>query len=171
MVKLDGASLLHVGLLGCSSIHPELRGVRRWRQRVTDGGMPRGGSALSLRRTPLPVTRAVAVERRPWAVRLVEQSRAVLHRRAELLLGALDAGLDGLRPVSATLAEVCRAHARGRLGRFRLHIPPRAYRVKRCARRRRDTDAVWVVLEAAFNPVPRRKESIEALDEVRVASE
>jgi hypothetical protein len=133
--------------------------------------MPRGGAALSLRRTSLRMSRAVALESRPLAMSLVEHPTAILYRSAELLFGTLNARLNSLRPVAASRAEIRGARARRRLRAFRLHIPPRADRMKRRARRRRDTNAVRIVLEAAFDPITGGEEGVEALDEVRVASE
>jgi len=164
MVEFNGASLFHVGLLSRGSVRAEGGSLRGWGKRVSDWGMPRRRPALARRRP-------VAVKRRALAMCLIEQSRAVLRWGAELLLGAFDAGLDGLRPVSAPLAKVRRARPRGCLRGFRLHVPPGTDRMESRARRCRDADAVGVVLETTFDPIARWEESVEALDEVRMAGE
>lgn len=97
---------------------------------------------------------------------------AALSGRAELNLWALNAMLHRALPVRwALLREAFPRGRRGRWAGLYLHSPARANRMNCRARRCRHPDAIGVILQATFNPVSGWQKRVEALNQVRMASE
>lgn len=75
-----------------------------------------------------------------------------------------------LLPTTRALAAEWLSRPRSALRRFRQGIAPAADGMDSRPGRRRHSNTVWVVLETAFDSVTGRKEGVEALDQVRMAS-
>ncbi len=105
MVKLDGASLLYIGLLCSASVQDSMCSRRSRGVGVTRGrSMNRDRVVLTLRAYTMLMGRAMVIELDTRSGTLVEHGRPVLHWRAELRFGALNAVLDGLLPTPRPLA-------------------------------------------------------------------
>jgi len=124
--------------------------------------------ALVLSASALGLGRAVVVEGAALARAVWKHRPAgpVLRRRTKLVLGALDAMMDGLLPVVTPLRLVGGRRSGRSLGAVHLEAPPGAYGVDRGPRRCRHPNTIRVVLEAALDPVAWRQKSVESLDQV-----
>jgi hypothetical protein len=116
---------------------------------------------------------AVVIEWRTLTRSVCKGAVAALSGRAETHLWALDAVLNRTLPICRTLLlhkPLARRRRRSR-SRFQVYRPTRADGVEGRSGRRRHSNAVGVVLKAALNPVTRRQERVEPLDQVGMASE
>ncbi len=194
MVEFDRSTLFSTSLLGRSSIHASsrCRRVRGMRDRCSRRKVQRmhksitrpdeAASSWSAARSAIIYGRAsttmTVVPRTLW--------RHVLARATILCLRTLDTVLDMWRSMlwrwRRLLLWLLMLRPRTRAQK---HVALSGRRMRPVVReitvstngvdgrtgRRGDADAVRVVFEAAFDAVTRREESVEALNEVGVASE
>lgn len=173
MVELNRPSLFHIScMLGRSSIQSLHSGWSRGVRIPSDRRMGSGRIALRGRLTAL-LNGTEPVERCTLSRSLRHGTVSSLSRRAKLRLRALDAVMNRALPICWTLLlQETLAWGR-RWSRYRLWLDPRSWTdgVDGGARGCRHSDAVWVILEAAFDSVARWQEGVESLDQVRVSSE
>lgn len=170
MIKLNWTAAFHIGLVGSITIHCRCPRARCWCKSATCVGLVASApTGRHLGRVPL-LGSGGAFKRAALGGRLNKQARAVLHRRAEGSLWALDAVLRSLLPLLASslseerLAATNRATVAVRLGSAagnRLncgtHGGCNSYRI-------------GVVARAALNPVAGGQKGVESLDKIWVAS-
>lgn len=174
VVELHRAPFLHVRLLRRVSVHVALGSRGRWRERCPWNGRVRDSRSIlgSWDRSWLVGTAAVKGSGLT-RTRARERRRRTANGDTEVCFWAFYAVLNLLwwllLPATRTLATKWLPRPRGRLRRFRQSIASTANGMDSRTGRCGHSNAVWVILEAAFYPVPGREEGVEALDQVRMA--
>lgn len=173
VIELDRSPFgIHVCLLGSSTVQDLGCGWSRSMSVPRNRWMRCGGGVLRWWLSPL-LNWTVTIKRRALARSLRHCTVTALGWCAELGLWALDAVKRSL-PVCGTLRLLDKSLAGSRRrgwGRFHLNPGPRTDRVNGGARGSCHANAVGVVFKATLNPVPRRQECVESLNEIRMACE
>lgn len=176
MVEFDRTALFHTGGLGCGPVCAVLGsrgrcecvtsplGIRRRRNRYL------GTSALLLG-WPGPVKCTSGI--RTWTLTLTEQSSSSDCRCAKLSFGALDAVLRLgllLLPVASATREEIRVRRRLVLVALCKVELPGCDGLQGCSHGCCHADVTWVAL-SALDPITRRQERVEPLDQVGMSGE
>jgi len=169
VVELNRASLFHGGLLSRVAIHSCL-GVWSGCMSISSNvRMSWGRSAIcTLRTSPLLMCRTSAPVRVALARPLAEQTASVLSRCTELCFRTLHAMLNRWLPISRPLVHVTLRTRRRSRRQLRLHSTSRANRMYGRARRCSYANTIGIVFQTTLDPIARRQEGVESLDQIRV---